>query len=91
MGKAKSSNKSSYTSKGERKNVNQKTLNAVRNDTLPAVKLLNIQKAWKAGKNPWITLPNPNKNETNKRFIRIRMNDLNGSYKEFEKKMFVMT
>jgi hypothetical protein len=32
---------------------------------------LNQIKAWKAGKRVMLTVPNPNKNETNKRFIRV--------------------
>ena len=33
--------------------------------------LFNKFDAWKKGKNVMITMPNPNKNETNKRFIRV--------------------
>jgi hypothetical protein len=54
-------------------------------------KMLNLQKAWLKGQNPWITVENPNKNETNKRFIRVRMNDTSlGNPKERAKKLFVM-
>jgi hypothetical protein len=54
-------------------------------------KMLNKQRAWVNGSNPWITMENPNKEQTNKKFIRVRMNDLNGGpAKERIKKMFVM-
>ena len=54
-----------YTSKGERRS-SMKT--SVRN---PSQRLLNQQKAWAAGKNVVVTIENPNKNQTNKPFIRV--------------------
>jgi hypothetical protein len=84
MGGKKSSGKH-YTSKGERKS----SISTASTD--PGFKLINMQKAWMNGSNPWFTMENPNKNETNKRFIRVRYNDLmHGSYKELEKRTFVM-
>lgn len=84
MGGKKSSGKH-YTSKGERRS----SISTSRND--PSTKMINAQKAWVNGSNPWVTVENPNKNETNKRFIRVRYNDLmHGSYKELEKKSFIM-
>jgi hypothetical protein len=54
--------------------------------------MLNKQRAWVNGSNPWLTIENPNKEQTNKRFIRVRMNDLNGGpAKERSKKIFAMT
>lgn len=41
-----------------------------------------IVDAWFAGKNPWVTIPNPSKNETNKPFIRVRADSYFGSPKE---------
>ena len=32
--------------------------------------------AWVAGKNVVLTIPNPNKNETNKKFIRVNANEI---------------
>lgn len=32
--------------------------------------------AWLAGKNVMLTIPNPNTNETNKRFIRVNANEV---------------
>jgi len=80
-----------FISQGIHKNVNRKTLNAMRASKGPAEKLLNKQKAWLKGKNPWVTIANPNKEQTNKRFIRVRMNDImGGSAKDREKRMFIM-
>lgn len=89
MGK-KSSGKH-YTSKGERNNVSKKTSNGTRRERSDADNMLNAQRAWIAGSNPWVTMPNPNKEQTNKRFIRVRYNDLqHGSFKEVEKNSYVM-
>ncbi len=80
-----------YTSRGERKNVASNVRNGIRADRSGAETMLNKQRAWKKGSNPWVTLPNPNKEETKRRFIRVRYNDLQrGSYKEIEKNSFIM-
>lgn len=80
-----------YTSKGERNSVNKTVLNSIRRERDPAEKWINIQKAWLKGQNPWITVANPNKEETKKKFIRVRANDVLGNPKEREQKMFRMT
>lgn len=70
MGK-KSSGKT-YTSKGERiSSMSTSTRN-------PAERALNQLKAWREGRNVVMTIDNPNKNETNKRFIRVNARDLKG-------------
>lgn len=70
MGK-KSSGKH-YTSKGERIG-SMKT--KVRD---PAVRIMNQLKAYKEGRNVVLTVPNPNPNETHKRFIRVNARDVYG-------------
>jgi len=91
MAKGKSSSGKNYTSKGERSNVSSKTLSGMRKDKYEGDKMLDLQRAWVKGQNPWMTIENPNKNETNKRFIRVKMNDTNlGNPKERQKKMFQM-
>lgn len=62
----------SYTSKGERPNVNSSITKAVKRDRTVIDKWMILQKAWLDGRNPWITIDNPNTNETNKRKIRVR-------------------
>ena len=42
-------------SKGERQSISKKTTHAVRADKSMADKLLNKIKAWKEGKNPWMS------------------------------------
>lgn len=80
-----------YVSAGVHSNVSKKTLNGIKAMRHPMEKMMNIQKAWKEGKNPWITIANPNKNETNKPFIRVRTNDMLGHPKDREKRMAGMT
>ncbi len=79
-----------YTSKGERKNVSAKILNGIKTEALPSDKQINIQKAWLAGQNPWVTLDNPNKENTKERKIKRKANDLWGNPKERDKNMFIM-
>lgn len=83
--------KTNNTSNGERPNVNRQLLNSIRRERTGADNMLNKQKAWLRGSNPWLTMENPNKEQTNKKFIRVRMNDLNGGpAKERYKKLYVM-
>lgn len=79
---AKNKSKDKQTSAGERPNVNKKILNLVRKDKTFLVKTLAKQNAFKSGKKVVLTIPNPNPNETNKRFIRIDAKDVwrNESY-----------
>ncbi len=79
---AKNKSRDQQTSAGERPNVNKKILNLVRKDKTFLVKTLAKQNAFKSGKKVVLTIPNPNTNETNKRFIRIDAKDVwrNESY-----------
>lgn len=78
-------------SAGIHKNVSNSTRRLMRAGKSAGDKLIDKQKAWLKGKNPWLTIENPNKNETNKPFIRVRMNDLRGgSAKDIEKRAYVM-
>lgn len=79
MGKKSSGN--TYQSKGERPNVKRNILNAVRRDVSPSQKMEHIMNAYLKGRNPWLTVPNQNTNETNKRFIRVKSEDLWGNPK----------
>lgn len=76
MGKKKI--RSAATSKGERRNC-VAGVKEVRRDRSPLEKAANILKAWRAGKNPWVTVPGPS---SNKRFIRVRANEHYGNPKK---------
>lgn len=91
MAKGKKSSGKTYSSKSERKNVSNATLRMMRAEKSEGDKLIDKQRAWVKGSNPWVTIDNPNKEQTNKRRIRVRMNDLmRGSAKDREKNMYVM-
>lgn len=69
-----------YTSKGERRNVAP-----IPNTRSECDKALDKIKAWKAGKNPWITVSN---REKNKPFIKVRANDIYGNPKFAQANLF---
>ena len=67
MGRKKSRDK--YVSQGLRKNVSRRWLKLTRKDNDD--RLFNHWDAFMKGKNVMLTIQNPNKNETNKRYIRV--------------------
>lgn len=67
-----------YVSKGERNSVARSTVSAVRRGKSEIEKALDKLEAWRAGKNPWITVPGPS---SNMRFVRVRANTLYGNPK----------
>lgn len=74
MGKKKKSGRQE-TSKGQRRNV----VAGLGDDRTPLQKLLDKQEAWKQGKRVMLTVPNPNKNETKARFVRVEAKTVWGS------------
>ena len=76
MGKKKS--RATQTSKGERNNVNKDVSKSLRRDYMQndLARLNNQIAAFKRGKNVMVTIPNPNTNETNKRFLRVSAKDV---------------
>jgi hypothetical protein len=70
MGKKKATGRN-QTSKGERNNVSKKLLNQLRREYMSSPdRFINQMKALRRKKRVVLTVPNPNPNETNKRFIR---------------------
>ena len=65
MGKKKS--RASQTSKGERRNV----VNGLGDERTELQRINDKMNAFRKGKNVMLTIENPNKNETNKPFIRV--------------------
>lgn len=88
MAKGKKASGKNYVSKGERRNVAKSTLRAMRAAAGSAQKIINQQEAWLKGQNPWVTVENPNREETNKRMIRVKANDIWGNPKDRQKRMF---
>ena len=83
MGKKKS--RATQTSKGERNNVNRDVIKSLRRDYMnnDLARMKNQIAAFKRGKNVMLTVPNPNTNETNKRFIRVNAKDVWKSNNKF--------
>lgn len=74
MAKKKGGKSKGAVSRGQHSNVSRKVLNALRSDYLQSNdRLLNQMQALKNGKDVVITIENPNKQETNKRFIKQRI------------------
>lgn len=74
MAKSKAGKQKGYISKGSVKTVNKKTLNAMRSEYLVSPeRLINQMAALKKGKDVWLTIDNPDKQQTNKRKIRVKV------------------
>lgn len=76
MGKKRCRN--TQTSKGERHSIGRWAVNAVARDKPEVEKELNKIAAWRAGKNPWITVAGPSSNQ---RFVKVRANTVYGNPK----------
>jgi hypothetical protein len=83
MGKKKS--RATETSKGERRNVSKSVTKALRREYMSgrSARVNNQIIAFLKGKNVMLTVPNPNTNETNKRFIRVNAKDVWKSNNKF--------
>ena len=77
MGKKKKSD--GYTSMGLHSNVSKDTLKAMRKERSHLDTMINKYDAFKKGKNVMLTIPNPNKSEKNKPFIRVNAKEVWGS------------
>jgi hypothetical protein len=74
----KKTTRAAKTSKGERRSVAKSTVQMVRRNRSVSNKLLNRANAWRAGKNPWITIAGPS---PDKLFVRVRANTVYGDPK----------
>ena len=83
MAKGKKSKGTHYVATGERVSVNKKIRNAIRKERTQLQRARNQTDAWLKGKNVVLTIENPNKKETNKRFIRVNANDFWGSPRKY--------
>jgi hypothetical protein len=72
MAKGKSSKSSGKQSAGIHSNVDKKIVNAARSEYLVSGdRVLNQLRAHKKGRRVMVTIENPNKTETKKRFIKV--------------------
>lgn len=75
MGKGKRSSGKNYTSKGERSNVAKSTRRAMRQEYMASGRrILNQIAALEKGQDVVMTIENPNREETDKPFIKVRVN-----------------
>lgn len=70
-----------YTSKGLIGKANRKISNSIRGERSEADNMLNMFRAFEAGKKTYVTIDNPNPHETNKRKIRVLASQLYGDPK----------
>lgn len=77
---AKKKSRAKYTSKGLRRNVASK-----RRDPEPTVAdtFINKWNAFLKGHKVFYTIPNPNPDERNKKFIRVEAKTLYGDYRKY--------
>lgn len=81
MGK-KGGKSSGAVSQGIHSNVRQSILNLNRQEYRKSgQRLLNQRRAWAKGKNVVLTIENPNKNESDKPYLRVNARDIWGSPK----------
>jgi hypothetical protein len=81
MAKKKGGKSKGFISQGQRPNVKHNVLKAVRRDITPSEKMANVMSAYLAGRNPWVTIANPNNKQTNAKYSRVKAEDLWGSPK----------
>lgn len=81
----------SYISAGIHSNVDSSILKANRRDYLnSAERAINQLRAFNKGKRVMVTIPNPNKDQTNKRYIRVPASTIWKDPKDIKNK-FIMS
>ena len=73
MARGNNSSGKNYTSKGDRKSVSNGKQRP--SDVSSLQTAGNKMKAFKKGRKVWLTIPNPNTKETNKKFIRVNASE----------------
>lgn len=71
MARKKGGKSSGFISNGERPNVSKWVRKDMRRSVAPIVTLANKWEAFQKGKRVMVTIPNPDKGQTNKPFIRV--------------------
>lgn len=85
MGKKKLRKK--LTSKGLRRKVSSLMSRAVKDGRSALETSLIKIESWARGQNPWLTIANPDKSQTNKPWIKVKANDYLGYWKAKENKL----
>ena len=79
MARKKGGKSKGLVSKGERPNVAKDTRKLMRRAVTELQTELNKQEAFRQGKNVMLTIPNPDKKEKNKPFIRVNAKEVWGN------------
>ena len=79
MARKKGGKSKGLVSKGERPNVAKDTRKLMRRTVTELQTALNKQEVFRQGKNVMLTIPNPNKGESNKPFIRVNAKEVWGN------------
>ena len=79
MARKKGGKSKGFISSGEHSNVSKHTRKLMRRETTELQTGLNKQRAFSKGKNVMLTIPNPNKGESNKPFIRVNAKEVWGN------------
>ena len=79
MARKKGGKSKGFVSKGEHSNVSKSTRKLMRRQTTELQTALNKQEAFRQGKNVMLTIPNPDKKEKNKPFIRVNAKEVWGN------------
>ena len=69
------------TSKKQHGSMNSAVTTKVRAGLKATHGYANLVDSWKNLQNPWLTIENPSKEQTNRKFIRVRANDYWGNPK----------
>ena len=69
------------TSKGVHSSYSKSLVRKMRSERTSGQRLQFIINAWRKLQNPWITVENPSKDQTNRKFIKVRTNDWWGNPK----------
>jgi len=69
------------TSKGVHSSYSKSLVRKMRSERTASQRLQFIINAWRKLQNPWITVENPSKDQTNRKFIKVRTNDWWGNPK----------
>lgn len=85
MGKKKLRKK--LTSKGLRSKTSAFMRNAVRSSRSALQTSLIKVESWAKGQNPWLTIANPDKSQTNRPFIRVKADDHFGPWRVKDNKI----
>jgi hypothetical protein len=67
------------TSKGQHSSTNRALTTKIHAEVKAIYGHSNLVDSWKKLQNPWLTIENPSKDQTNRKFIKVRSNEYWGN------------